>query len=118
MRLLTTWSRPLGDPFGGTDIGNRDTPQDVSSRSRPAGLPDLIQPRHEAQCNIRMRRFASMPSGHLALVVSVNGDDFTPYNEAFLIKKPGEGKQLCLASGRRDPLGQALIGRRHSRHQI
>jgi hypothetical protein len=94
--MLTSWSKPLGDPFGGTDIGNNRHPLKMFEPVPAAGLPDqvpisIMGPLQYSDAALRLYGHPSL----LALAASVNGDDFTPYIEAFLIKKPGEGNSFA-----------------------
>ncbi len=61
------WSKPLGDPFGGTD-----SLQFSEAALRVYGHPQL-----------------------LAVAAAINGPDFTPFNEALFIKEPGRGASVA-----------------------
>lgn len=90
--LNLLWSKPLGDPLGGTELANgrhqvklfepeadEDTPQEV-----PFLLLGSLQ--HSEAC-LRVYGHPQL----LQIAASINGDDFTPFNESLFIKDPGVG---------------------------
>jgi ectoine hydroxylase-related dioxygenase (phytanoyl-CoA dioxygenase family) len=86
------WSKPLGDPLGGTGISNGRHPvrMDVpeAPKDKPAEVPfALMAPLEYSEAALRIYGHP----GLLGVAATINGDDFVPFNEAFIIKKPGEG---------------------------
>ena len=85
-------SKPLADPWGGTDqLGGRHPTQ--MTQPKPEGdVPEYVVFLMYSMCQ-------SMPSGlrlygHpglLATAASINGDDFVPFNDAIFVKQPGLG---------------------------
>jgi hypothetical protein len=86
------WSKPLGDPFGGTDmVGGRAPvkmmePEAAQTLKRqvPLVLTGLLQ-----YSDAALRAYGH--PGMLGIAASINGDDFVPYSETLIIKKPHEG---------------------------
>lgn len=90
------WSRPLGDPFGGTDEAAGRHPVKMTE---PEPAPDA--PREivylilgSLQFSEACLRLYAHPQ-LLRAAATINGDDFTPFNEAIFIKKPGEGASVA-----------------------
>ncbi len=86
------WSKPLGDPFGGTELANGRHPVKMTE---PAAAADA--PKEVVISILGMLQFSEAylrACGHpdlLAVAAAVNGDDFLPFNESLLIKQPGLG---------------------------
>ncbi len=85
------WSKPLGDPFGGADGMERAPVKMIE------GTPTAEQPR-EVVFIIRgplqfsdaaLRAYAH--PGLLAVTEAINGGDFVPFSEGFVVKQPGAG---------------------------
>ena len=89
---IVMWSKPLADPLGGTDLANgrHSVKMDVPEppRDGPEDTPFIIMgPLEHSEAALR----AYGHPGLLAVVEAINGEDFVPYNEAWIVKKPGEG---------------------------
>src|SRR5579863_3215621 len=90
------WAKPLGDPFGGTGkVGGRapvKMAEPTPDAAVPAEVPYLVLgPLQFSDAALRMYGHP----GLLAIAAAVNGDDFAPFNEVFIIKKPGEGSAFA-----------------------
>ena len=90
------WSKPLGDPFGGTAQANNRHPVKMTEPTPAAGAPAQVvylilgSLQHSEAC---LRVY-----GHphlLAVAAAVNGEDFVPFNEALFIKEPGRGASVA-----------------------
>lgn len=90
------WSKPLGDPFGGTTLANGRHPVKMFE---PAAATDA--PREIVYLILGALQFsdaAVRAYGHphlLAIAAAINGDDFAPFNEGFFIKEPGRGASVA-----------------------
>ncbi len=90
------WVRPLSDPLGGTAHANGRHPVKMIEPVPPPGAPE-----HVVQLVLGSLQFSPACLrlyGHpqlLAVAASVNGDDFTPFNEAVWIKQPGLGGSVA-----------------------
>ncbi len=91
-RLPYRFSKPLGDPWGGTQLLGGRHPTQMTQPTPDAGAPDEVVFLMSSMCR-------SMPSGlplygHpklLAVAESVNGEDFVPFNDAIFVKQPSLG---------------------------
>lgn len=91
-RLPYRFTKPLADPWGGTQqLGGRHPTQMV--QPKPEGdVPEDVVFIMYSMCR-------SMPSGlrlyghpHLLTIAeSINGEDFVPFNDAIFVKQPGLG---------------------------
>ena len=90
------WSRPLGDPFGGTERAAGRHPVKMVEPQPKAGSPDqtvyLIL--GVLQYSEALLRLYAHP-GLLKLAASLNGEDFVPFNEGMFIKQPGLGASVA-----------------------
>ncbi len=90
------WSKPLGDPAGGTDFANGRHPVKMfeprAAEDAPAEIVYLIL--GSLQFSEAALRVYGHP-GLLAMAAAVNGDDFVPFNEALFIKAPGLGASVA-----------------------
>ena len=90
------WSKPLGDPAGGTSFANGRHPvkmfEPKAADTAPADIVYLIL--GTLQFSEAALRVYGHP-GLLAMAAAVNGDDFVPFNEAFFIKEPGLGASVA-----------------------
>lgn len=90
--LNLLWSKPLGDPLGGTDLANGRHQvklfEPEADDSAPAEVPFILlgSLQHSEAC-LRVYGHPDL----LRVAASVNGDDFTPFNESLFIKEPGVG---------------------------
>ena len=90
------WARPLGDPFGGTQLANGRHPVKMFEPTAAAGAPDEVV--YLILGSLQFSPAALRVYGHpqlLAVAAAVNGDDFTPFNEALFIKEPGLGASVA-----------------------
>lgn len=91
-----SWVRPLSDPLGGTDFANGRHPAKMTEPKPPPGAPE-----HVVQLILGSLQFSDACLrlyGHpqlLAVTAAINGDDFTPFNEAVWIKHPGLGGSVA-----------------------
>lgn len=90
------WAPPLSDPFGATDAAGGRHPVKMPEPKAEKGVPDeaifLILGSLQFS-NACLRAY-----GHpelLKVAEAVNGSDFTPFNEALFIKKPGVGASVA-----------------------
>jgi hypothetical protein len=90
------WSKPLGDPFGGTSLANGRHPVKMFE-PKPAGdAPKEIV--YLILGSLQFSEAALRVYGHphlLAIAAAVNGEDFVPFNEALFIKAPGLGASVA-----------------------
>jgi len=90
--LTLVWSKPLGDPLGGTELANGrhqvklfepEAPEDA-----PSAVPVILL--GSLQFSDACLRTYAHPE-LLKVAESINGEDFAPFNEALFIKEPGVG---------------------------
>lgn len=90
------WSKPLGDPFGGTALAGGRHPvkmhEPAAAADAPAEVVYLIL--GSLQFSDAALRLYAHP-GLLAVAAAVNGEDFVPFNEAIFIKAPGLGASVA-----------------------
>ena len=95
-RLPYRFTRPLADPWGGTqELGGRH-PAQMAQPKPDAGAPEHVVFLMYAMCQ-------AMPAGlrlygHpklLAAAQSINGRDFVPFNDAIFVKQPGLGGSVA-----------------------
>ena len=90
------WSKPLGDPFGGTDQANGRHPVKMIEPRPAADAPDEVV--YLMLGTLQFSDALLRTYGHpdlLAVAAAVNGDDFVPFNEAMFIKAPGLGASVA-----------------------
>lgn len=90
------WSKPLGDPFGGTSLANGRHPVKMFEPKPASDAPKEIV--YLILGSLQFSDAALCVYGHpqlLAVAASVNGDDFVPFNEALFIKEPGLGASVA-----------------------
>ncbi|MGE0653235.1 MAG: phytanoyl-CoA dioxygenase family protein [Alphaproteobacteria bacterium] len=90
------WSKPLGDPFGGTELANGRHPVKMFEPKARADAPKEIV--YLILGSLQFLETQLRVYGHphlLAMAAAVNGDDFTPFNEALFIKEPGLGASVA-----------------------
>ena len=90
MTLL--WSKPLGDPLGGTEMANGRHQiklfEPEADAEAPAEAPFILLG------SLQFSETCLRVYGHpqlLRVAEAINGSDFTPFNEALFIKDPGIG---------------------------
>ena len=86
------WSKPLGDPLGGTDIANGRHQvkliEPKADKDAPKEAPFVLL--GSLQFSDACLRVYGHPQ-LLRVAAAVNGEDFAPFNEALFIKEPGIG---------------------------
>ncbi|MFT3804243.1 MAG: phytanoyl-CoA dioxygenase family protein [Burkholderiaceae bacterium] len=90
------WSRPLGDPVGGTSANNGRHPVKMHEPKAAADAPDEVV--YLILGSLQFSDAALRCYGHpqlLAVATAINGDDFVPFNEALFIKEPGLGASVA-----------------------
>ena len=90
------WSKPLGDPFGGTDLANGRHPVKMYEPQAAADAPKEVV--YLILGSLQFSEAALRVYGHpqlLAVAAAVNGPDFAPFNEALFIKEPGRGASVA-----------------------
>lgn len=90
------WSKPLGDPFGGTSLAKGRHPVKMVEPIPAADAPKEIV--YLILGSLQFSEAALRVYGHphlLAVAAAVNGEDFTPFNEALFIKEPGLGASVA-----------------------
>ena len=90
------WSKPLGDPFGGTELANGRHPVKMFEPKAAADAPKEVV--YLILGSLQFSEACLRVYGHpqlLAVAASINGDDFTPFNEALFIKEPGRGASVA-----------------------
>ncbi len=91
-----SWVRPLSDPLGGTAHAHGRHPVKMTEPEPPPDAPE-----HVLQLVLGSLQFSEAAlrlyghPGLLAVAAAVNGDDFTPFNEAVWIKQPGLGGSVA-----------------------
>lgn len=90
------WAKPLGDPFGGTALANGRHPVKMFEPTPADDAPTEVV--YLILGSLQFSEAALRVYGHprlLAVAAAVNGDDFTPFNEALFIKEPGRGASVA-----------------------
>ncbi|HET8997292.1 MAG TPA: phytanoyl-CoA dioxygenase family protein [Acetobacteraceae bacterium] len=90
------WSKPLGDPFGGTSLAGGRHPvkmfEPQAAKDAPKEIVYLILGSLQfSEAHLRLYGHPHL----LAVAAAVNGDDFVPFNEALFIKEPGRGASVA-----------------------
>lgn len=90
------WSKPLGDPFGGTSLAGGRHPvkmfEPQAAQDAPKEIVYLILGSLQfSEAHLRLYGHPQL----LAVAAAVNGDDFVPFNEALFIKEPGRGASVA-----------------------
>jgi hypothetical protein len=94
--LNISWVRPLSDPIGGTAHAHGRHPVKMSEPTPPEGAPEYV-----VQLVLGSLQFSDACLrlyGHpqlLKVAETINGKDFTPFNEAVWIKQPGLGGSVA-----------------------
>jgi len=90
------WSKPLGDPLGGTDMANGRHPVKMTEPTPKADAPEevvFVMLGHLQFSDAFLRLYGNPLL--LRAVATLNGEDFTPFNEALFIKPPGLGASVA-----------------------
>jgi ectoine hydroxylase-related dioxygenase (phytanoyl-CoA dioxygenase family) len=86
------WSKPLGDPLGGTELANGRHQikmfEPKAKEDAPSAVPLILL--GSLQFSDACLRTYANPN-ILRVAESINGKDFAPFNEALFIKEPGIG---------------------------
>ena len=91
-----SWAKPLSDPFGGTEAAFGRYPAKMTELEPPEDAPEYI-----VQLVLGSLQFSEAclrVYGHpelLAVAEAINGEDFTPFNEAVWIKHAGLGGSVA-----------------------
>ena len=89
------WAKPLGDPFGGTEIGNgRHQVKMTEPESAPGSPEEIVYLIHGSlQYSDACLRVYGHPE-LLGVAEQINGEDFVPFSEVLFIKEPGLGASV------------------------
>ena len=90
------WSKPLGDPFGGTSLANGRHPVKMFEPKASADAPKEVV--YLILGSLQFSEAALRVYGHpqlLAVAAAINGADFVPFTEALFIKEPGLGASVA-----------------------
>ena len=90
--LTLVWSKPLGDPLGGTELANgrhqvKMFEPEAGAEAPPAAPFILLGSLQFSDACLRTYAHPEL----LRVTESINGPDFAPFNEALFIKEPGIG---------------------------
>jgi len=90
------WAKPLGDPFGGTELANGRHPVKMFEPKAATDAPKevvylILGTLQFSEAHLRLYGHPQL----LAVAAAVNGEDFVPFNEAFFIKEPGRGASVA-----------------------
>ena len=91
-----SWVKPLSDPLGGTGFAKGRHPVKMTEPAAPKEAPEYV-----LQLVLGSLQFSDACLrlyGHpqlLAVAEAINGEDFTPFNEAVWIKQPGLGGSVA-----------------------
>lgn len=90
------WSKPLGDPLGGTSAAGGRHPVKMFEPRADADAPQdvvylILGSLQFSEAHLRLYGHPKL----LAVAAAVNGDDFVPFNEALFIKEPGRGASVA-----------------------
>ena len=90
--LTLLWSKPLGDPLGGTELANGRHQIKLFEPEAPVDAPSAVPVilLGSLQFSDACLRTYAHPK-LLKVAESINGKDFAPFNEALFIKEPGVG---------------------------
>lgn len=90
------WSKPLADPFGGTDLAAGRHPVKMREHKAAADAPDEVM--YLMLGSLQFSDACLRVYGHpelLRVAAAINGPDYTPFNEALFIKEPGLGASVA-----------------------
>ncbi|HUA35066.1 MAG TPA: phytanoyl-CoA dioxygenase family protein [Candidatus Binataceae bacterium] len=91
-----SWVKPLSDPLGGTSFANGRHPVKMTEPTPPREAPEYVM--QLVLGSLQFSEACLRLYGHpqlLAVAAAVNGEDFTPFNEAVWIKQPGLGGSVA-----------------------
>lgn len=90
------WSKPLADPFGGTDLANGRHPVKMYEPEASADSPKEVV--YLMLGTLQFSDALLRTYGHpdvLGIAASINGEDFVPFTDALFIKEPGRGASVA-----------------------
>jgi len=90
--LTLLWSKPLGDPLGGTALANGRHEVKLYEPQAASDAPEWVP--FILLGSLQFSEACLRVYGHpqlLRVAEAINGKDFTPFNEALFIKEPGIG---------------------------
>lgn len=90
------WSKPLADPFGGTNLAGGRHPVKMHEPMPEKGVPEEVI--YLILGSLQYSEACLRAYGHpelLRIAAAINGEDFTPFNEALFIKAPGLGASVA-----------------------
>jgi Phytanoyl-CoA dioxygenase (PhyH) len=90
------WSKPLGDPFGGTELANGRHPVKMHEPKAAVDAPSEVV--YLILGSLQFSEACLRAYGHphvLAIAAGINGDDFVPFTDALFIKEPGLGASVA-----------------------
>jgi hypothetical protein len=90
------WSKPLGDPLGGTDLANGRHPVKMNEPTPAADAPKQVV--YLILGSLQFSDACLRTYAHpelLAVAAQINGDDFLPFTDALFIKQPGLGASVA-----------------------
>ena len=94
--MTLIWSKPLGDPLGGTELANGRHEvkmiEPEASADAPSAAPFILL--GSLQFSDACLRTYAHPQ-LLRVAEAINGADFAPFNEALFIKDPGIGAAVA-----------------------
>jgi ectoine hydroxylase-related dioxygenase (phytanoyl-CoA dioxygenase family) len=93
---IAHWAKPLSDPQGGTEKAMGRHPVKMFEPKPAADLPEQVvfTVVGALQLSDAFLRLYGHPDV-LAVAAAINGDDFVPFQEGILIKRPGEGRSFA-----------------------
>lgn len=90
------WARPLSDPLGGTEIAEGRHPAKMYEPRAAVDAPE--KEIYMVLGSLQFSEACLRVYGHpqlLQVAAAINGEDFTPFNEALFIKRPGLGSSVA-----------------------
>lgn len=90
------WGKTLSDPLGGTRASHGRHPVKMSEPEPAANAPERVV--YVVLGSLQFSEAALRAYGHpdlLGVAQALNGDDFTPFNEAIFLKDPGVGPSVA-----------------------
>jgi ectoine hydroxylase-related dioxygenase (phytanoyl-CoA dioxygenase family) len=90
------WSKPLSDPFGGTEAAKGRHPVKMSEPAPATGVPEQVVQTIGSQLQLSdaCLRLYGNPDV-LRIAAALHGEDFVPFQEGIIIKRPGEGRSFA-----------------------
>jgi len=90
------WGKTLSDPLGGTKASHGRHPVKMHEPEAAADAPEDVV--YVVLGSLQFSDAALRAYGHpglLGVAAALNGDDFTPFNEAIFMKDPGVGPSIA-----------------------